>query len=250
MKYTNNHGLPEVFMRAVLNDAYDNEGSDFTPSSLSMTTSRAWALMRLKPDEVTEDVANRVDSFIGQAIHKSAERAARPGDLCEKRMSMGVDYKGKTYKVSAQIDLFEVDSGALYDWKSSKAYGVSKKAGSGKKPEYEAQLNIQAELLRRAGHKVTSLHNIYVVKDWSDQKAGQADHPLIPVVIVDYPLWSSEKVFEYILGKMASHLSALDSLPKCTAAETWGGRRCARWCSAASVCQQYQEACKTGLIDG
>ncbi len=247
-KLTNIYNLPDPFIRAVLNDPYDNQGSDFTPSSLSMP-SRAYALAKLRPDDMETDISSCVDSFIGHAVHTSAELAARPDiDLCEKRFFAEFLYHERSYKISAQIDLYESDTKTLYDWKTAKAYAVSKKAKGGQKPDWIAQANIGAELLRRAGYEVNRLVNIVLVKDWNDLKKDGDDHPPCPVVAVEFPIWPQAKVIGYILTKMEAHLKALVELPKCPSSETWGGRRCARWCDASKICDQYQSALKTGIL--
>lgn len=245
MKYTNKHGLPEVFVRAVVNDPYDKGESDFSATGLAEPP-RASALKERFKNTLEVDVSSRVASIIGQGTHSIAERAARPGlDICEERLFAKFKVDGIEYVVSAQLDLFEIDSGRLFDWKTTKAYAFSKKAGGGNKIEWIQQLSVGAELLRRNGHTPKSLHIIALLKDW---KKDDPSHPETEVVAVDLVMWESKKVVSYVEDRIRAHVAARADLPKCTSQETWGGRKCSQWCDANAVCEQYQQSKKTGLI--
>lgn len=248
MKLTNKHGLPEVFVRAVANDPYDSGGSDFTATSLA-EPARASALKLQFKDGIEVDVSSRVASIIGQGTHSIAERAARPGiDLCEERIFASFEVDGVKYRVSCQLDLYETDSCDLYDWKTTKAYAFSKKSGGGKKPEWIQQLNVCAEILRRNQHTPKTLNIIALLKDWNKREVGSGSHPESEVVAVSLPVWSSEDVNTYVIGRIRAHIAARKELPQCTSAEHWGMRRCDQWCDASSVCKQYQDSLKTGLF--
>lgn len=248
MKYTNKYGLPEAFVRSVLNDPYDRGASDFSATGLA-NPPRATALIEKYFDQVEVDVSSRVAAIIGQGSHSIAERAARKDiDLCEKRLFAKFAVDGKEYTVSAQLDLYETDNQVLYDWKTTKAYAFSKKAGSGKKPEWIEQLNIGAELLRRNGHSPQKLVIIAMLKDWSKREAGSAGMPESEVLSVELPLWTPAEVNSHIEKKIRAHVAARHTLPTCGPKEHWGGNRCGQWCDASSVCEQYKESLKTGLI--
>src|SRR5438270_167914 len=116
MKYTNKYDLPEAFVRAVINDPYDNGGADFSATGLAQP-SRAYALLKQFAGKAEVDVSSRVAAIIGQGSHSVAERAARPGiDLCEERIFAEFVVDATRYKVSAALDLYETDTGTSYDW--------------------------------------------------------------------------------------------------------------------------------------
>ncbi len=249
MKLTNKYNLPAVFLRAAENDQYDKGHSNFSATGLA-EPARASALKLTYADSLEVDCSTKVAAIIGQGTHSTAERAARPGiDLCEERVYADFTIDGALYVISAQLDLYETDTEALYDWKTTKAYAFSKKAGSGKKPEWIAQLNVGAEILRRNGHSPKSLSIIALLKDFNKRDAGINGYPNAEVVAVDLPMWTSEKTTEYIEGRVRAHVLARVSLPKCTGAETWGGRKCSDWCEANSVCSQFKESLKTGVME-
>lgn len=246
MKYTNKYNAPAPFVRAVENDPYDNGGADFTASQISgWETPRCYALLRLFKDQITVDVCSRTATMIGNGVHSLAERAARPGiDLCEVRYFADFVVDGKTYVVSAKIDLYEQDTGILWDWKTAKSGGFAK--GRGKKPDYKAQLNIAREIMMRQPTPIEprELKIIGILKDWADYISD----PPAPVIAVDLPVWPREETVAFIEKQIRARVAALKDLPECTTGETLGGKKCGTYnCEANSVCTQYQEMLKTGL---
>lgn len=249
MKITNRFNLPNVFVRAVENDPYDKGESDFSATGLSEPP-RASALKIQFEGKLEVDASSRVAAIIGQGAHTIAERAARPNlDICEKRFFAPFNVDGAEFVISAQIDLFEKDTGALFDWKSTKAFAFSKKAGGGQKPEWITQMNIGAEIMNRNGIEVKSLHIIALLKDWEERKAMSGDHPKTEVVAVDLPLWEMANTVRYIEDRIRAHVTARAVLPLCTSSENWQGRKCGKWCDVSSVCEQYQQSLKTGVME-
>lgn len=249
MKIVNKHKLPEVFIRAVLNDPYSKGQSDFSATSLE-TPPRALALIETFKDTLEIDASTKVASLIGQGTHKIAERAARPGlDVCEQRYFATFVVDTVVYTISAQIDLYEIDTARLYDWKTTKAFAFSKKAGSGKKPEWIAQMNIGAEIMRRNDIYPKSLAIIALLKDWNKREIVSPGYPQTEVMAVELPMWSRDEVSKYIEDKIRAHVKAKLILPLCSSKDTWGGNRCkGGWCDAAQVCSQYLESKRTGII--
>ncbi len=248
MKYVNKYGAPDAFARAVQNDLYSKGESDFSATGLEQPP-RATVLIEQHKDTIEVDVITRVAIIIGQGSHSILERAARPGiDIIEKRYFAKIEVDGVTYTVSAQIDLFETDTKTLYDWKTTKAYAFHKKSGAGKKPEWISQMNIGKWIVEQNGLTVESIQIIALLKDWNKREAGTPGYPPSEAMSVELPIWPASGTEEYIRTKIRAHVAARKELPLCTSKESWGGNRCAQWCDAASVCSQYQDSLKTGLM--
>lgn len=249
MKITNKHNLPDAFYRAVVNDPYSREGSDFSATSLAQPP-RAAALIEAHADTLEVDCSTKVAVTIGKGAHAILECAARPGiDIIEKRFFADFIVDGVTYVVSAQIDIYESDTKVLYDWKTCKAGAFTKKNGSGRKPEWAQQMNVAAEIMRRQPEKfeIDKLVIVGLFKDWYQFKAEEdKDYPQTEVMASEQKMWPREKVVEYIETRIRLHVAARKELPQCT--EHWGGGRCKQYCDAASVCEQYQQSKKTGRM--
>lgn len=244
VKIVNKSGAPDCFFRAVAADPYSRGASDFSATSL-LQPARAFVLLENNTVEV--DVSTRVATTLGQGTHSTLERAKRKGDIIETRYFSNFIVDQKSYIVSAQVDLYEGDTKSLYDWKTTKAYAFSTKAGS--KYEWEVQLNIGAYLMDKMGIKVENLYIIGLLKDWDLRKSQtEKGYPESPVVQKKIKLWTADAVVQYVEERIRDIVSARASLPKCSSKETWGGNRCSQWCDAKSVCEQYKETILTGLI--
>ena len=240
MKITNKAKCPEPFYRAILNDSYNNGGSDFTATSLA-NPPRATALFKAFSEEIEIEAHTRTQSLIGQSVHFLAERAARKGvDIVEKRYFAYFNVDDTNYVVSGQIDLFEPDTGILYDWKSTKTYAFHQRTGGGQKPEYIQQMNVCLHLMRMNGLDAKSLRIIALLKDWDEKKAqADAGYPQIEVFEVDIPIWPTMKTISYIEERIRLHVKARHFLPNCSKEDTWNGRRCERWCDSSTKCEPY-----------
>lgn len=252
MKLINRYGLPDAFFRAVKADPYSRGLSDYSATSLA-NPPRAAVLIEAFKDTLEIDISTRVAATLGQGTHSILERAQRPGiDIVERRYYANFNVDDKDYIVSAQIDIYEGDTGCLQDWKTTKAFAFHKRSGNGKKPEWIWQMNVAVEIMRRQEVEINvkSLKVIGLLKDWERRKAKEEPgYPPFEIMTVELPLWESEETVAYINERIRLHEAAKVKLPKCTSTETWGGNRCAQWCDAASVCEQYKQTKSTGIIE-
>lgn len=249
MKYINPQGLDDAFFRVVVNDPYTKGEADFSATQLA-NPARAIILLERHKDVIEIDVASKVAATLGQGAHTLLERAKRPGiDFIETRYYYRLRLDQHDYVIGAQIDLYETDTACLKDWKTTKAFAFSKKAGAGKKPEWIAQMSIQAFLMEEHGWEVKETKILSLLKDWDENKAKiDPSYPQLEFMSVSLPRWSKEQTLGYIITKVTAILAGRENLPRCTPAETWGGRRCAKWCDVAQVCDQYKQAKQTGII--
>lgn len=241
---TNHFDLPEALVRAIANDPYTKGDSDYSITQL-INPPRIEALKEIHKDELEEDASNRIWSFLGQVSHVIAERSARPNiDIVEKRYFAEIEGK----KISGQIDLYETDTQTLFDFKVTKAWAFSKKGGSGQKPEWIHQMNMQAHLMELNGLHPKTLQIVGILRDFDEKQAGKNGYPIASIVKAEMPLWPSQGSYLFIVKRITAHEQAKKDLPLCTKTDTWEGRRCDRWCPVNKFCIQYKEAKKTGVF--
>jgi hypothetical protein len=249
-KYTNKHNLPDSFYRVIQNDTYSKGNSDFSATGLQ-TPPRAFVLFERHKDELEIDISTRVAATLGQGTHSILERAARPGDVYEKRFFAPITVNDNLFTISAQIDLWEHDTKVLSDWKTTKVYTFHKgnRSGGKAKPEWVQQLNVGAYLMRLAGYEVKALQIIGILKDWDlATSKKEVGYPPIDIVSLDVEMWPDEKTRLWIEYRIYAFLEARIDLPECGPVDHWNGNRCSRYCDVNQVCEQYQKARRTGRI--
>ncbi len=211
MKITNRKNLPQIIVDAVQNDPYDAGDSDFTASELIKPAYQA-NLQRLHRDEIVDDVADRLWSLYGHAVHYVIEQAAGKDDEAETRYYDTIN----GYRVSAQIDHRYIIDGSLTDWKLTSAYKI-KKALEGDFDDWEQQLNIQAYLLRQNGMDVPSLHIGALCRDWSPYKHKTEPGYPDQIEYIEIPLWPADEQLSFIESRIDAHLEA----KPCSQQERW-----------------------------
>ncbi len=212
MKYTNRKNLPQIIADAVMNDPYTSGGSDYTASKLIKPAYQV-KLQGEHEHEITEDVADRLWSLYGHAVHYIVERGAQDDrDDAETRYYADVS----DYKVSAQIDHRYIMNGDLTDWKLTAAYKIQK-ALKEDDADWTAQLNIQAYLLQRNGIAVNDLYIGALCRDWRKfdylTKEGYPDQ----IEYIKIPKWSFSDQHQYIVGR----IEAMQEAAPCTREERW-----------------------------
>lgn len=216
MKIKNKKNLPAVIIRALEADQYDGPKWSEWPKVISGTTligpARIAALKRMFDPEIEQDASDMVYALQGRAMHSILESGAAPGGLYEFRMER--DYFGTL--ISAKLDQWE--DGVLRDYKWTE---------SRPKPEWEQQLNVEVELLNHMNVKVDRIEVVAFRRGW--------------IEVVPMKLWTPEVRDAYVMERIAKHLDADFNLPKCTDDETWGTRRCQKYCLVSRFCTQWLE---------
>lgn len=210
MRLTNRLNLPAPIVAAVRNDRYDSGGADISITTL-LQPPRKVVLERQHSNELEEDVMDRIWSLVGQVMHGILERASPSGET-EKRYFM----KMRDWKVSGQID--RIEDGILQDYKFVTVYKVR----DGVDPDYEAQMNCYAELLRRNGIEVRRLELVAILRDWSKMEARrEPTYPQQQVLIQNVRLWTSAECTKFLEDRVDAHQAARLLLPECTPEERW-----------------------------
>lgn len=214
MNLTNRNNFPEALVRAIANDNYTKGDADFSVTEL-LQPPRIRALKKAHGHEIVEDVEDRLWSLYGQIVHSILERA-NEADMVEKRFFAPFGH----HVVSGQVDSLVLKDGILTDWKFSTAWAF--KSNQPPKPEWVAQLNMQAELLRRNGQEVKQLQIVGLIRDWQIRDArSNPDYPQAQVVTQAIPMWTSEKVETFVQLRISMHLAAEENLPECSEEDRW-----------------------------
>jgi len=253
MKVTNIFGVHRVWEDALLGDDYDGPAIDTVNRTISVTTLIApvqiTILQRRFASELTEDVSDAAFKIIGTAVHSLNDLARRrnPGNfLVEERFFSSYMVAGLKWDVTGKVDEYAKEERTITDFKVTGTYSVMGEP----KPEWEAQLNVLADIMEKAGHPVRKVQIAAFLRDWMVSKASTPRYPRHPLPTLSYPLWTSGRRQEYIIERLsaiAPHwLPAIEPppLPECTEEEMWSGRRCAGYCPVVNFCEQGQAAKK------
>ncbi|HEX8556717.1 MAG TPA: PD-(D/E)XK nuclease family protein [Pyrinomonadaceae bacterium] len=178
------------------------------PPQIRLLTLNHWG-------ELEEDASDRIWSTMGRLMHQLLESHARiEGHRAEGFRETEVG----GVRVTGVFDLHD-DAGTLTDYKFVSVWTTA----DGLKPEWVAQLNVYAELLRRSGATVRRLQVAAIYRDWSKGKAlGGGGYPPAQVQILPAPLWESERASAYMAERVRLHLAAqAGEAVECTPAERW-----------------------------
>ncbi len=213
MIITNRLGLPSSIVKAVQNDRYSRGDAHISVTRL-IGPARKRALELAHADELTEDVAERIWALMGQIAHGILERADDTA-WCEERLF--IERHG--WRISGAFDRYLLESdGRLQDYKLTSTYAIK----DGGKPEWEAQENIYALMLREHGYTVQHLEVVAILRDWQKAKSKHTqDYPQVPALVIPVEMWSPERTEAYIKDRLIAHGRAQHELPECSPDERW-----------------------------
>jgi len=218
MIITNTTKLPDIIEDWANDDQYRRGTADFTVTEL-LKPPRVLALERANKDNIQRDITDLAWRLSGQAKHVIFQRVAelKPERyIAEKRITMAV--AGVT--VSGQLDLYDILSKTLYDYKETKVW----KEILGDTDDWTAQSNMNAFLIRMCRNlEVHHLANIVLFKDWTIRASQQnKDYPKFPIKALPLKLWDQAKTLQYMQDRIDLHLStSTGNLPLCTPKERW-----------------------------
>lgn len=224
MRITNKYNLPAPLVKAV---SLTHHKSDDDPNSIRVSQVimpvQIRALLKRHEDEIEEDAADRIFSLLGTLLHDNLEQNAKDLLNCTTEEALSTEILG--WKVTGHYDLAEaeltLEGETLTDWKLTSIYAMKDKD---LKPEWDAQVNIYAELIRLAGKTVSKAQIVAIGRDWSKRRAErESDYPQRQVIIKPVALWSSETVHTFLETRVALHQKAdRENLwPACTPDERW-----------------------------
>ncbi|MBF0503293.1 MAG: hypothetical protein HQM09_24440 [Candidatus Riflebacteria bacterium] len=213
MKITNRLGLPQALVDAVSNDPYSDGGKCDISVTRLISPPRKVVLEKLHAKEITEDVSDKLFCLLGQAVHVILERAEVEA-ITEGRLSI----VRQGWVISGQFDKLSLTDGVLTDYKVTSTYA----AKDGGRFEYECQLNVLCGIIREHGYQVKKLEVVAILRDWSKNIAARGgDYPRAQAMKIEIPMWSEERVEEFIDERIRLHQAARVKLPECSHQERW-----------------------------
>jgi hypothetical protein len=213
MQITNLTNLPGPLVSAVVGQREPQPGHISVTELISPPQMRA--LMLKHWHELTEDAADRIWATLGQLMHKLLEEHGRESaeHLAEHTLSCEVE----GVKVTGTFDLYHKD-GLLIDYKFVSVWTTIE----GVKKEWEQQLNLYAELLRRHGYPVKRLQLVAIYRDWPKMRAQDASYPQSQAHIFEVPLWPEEQAAHFLSERVRLHKLAEEGVfIECSAEERW-----------------------------
>jgi hypothetical protein len=216
MQITNLTKLPEPLVSAVSRKREPRPGQISVTELISPPQMRALTLKHWA--ELTEDASDRIWATMGQLMHKLLEEHGRESEehLIEHTLSSEVG--GLT--VTGTFDLYRRD-GVLTDYKFVSVWTTV----DGVKREWEQQLNLYAELLRRHQYPVKRLQLVAIYRDWSKMRAQDSSYPQSQVCVFEVPLWPEGEAAEFLEERVRLHRLAEEGvLIDCSAEERWERR--------------------------
>lgn len=212
---TNKLRLPEPIVRAVANDSYTKGDADISVTELLLPPQ----LRRLRlehADKIEEDVADRIWSLIGQAVHTIIERASEglPDVLSEEVLYS--EYLG--WKIKAGYDSVTISNAELNDFKVTTAWKIVDEKVP---PEWVAQTNIYRRILEKEkGLVINSIAVLAILRDWSKLEAARnPNYPQVQVVRLDIPLWTAEQTDDFIRDRLRLHQAHIPE--PCSESDIW-----------------------------
>lgn len=219
MKITNQNNLPAPLVRAVSRHPREEAANRISVTEL-IQPPQIRALSKRHDSELSEDASDRIWSLLGTLLHQALEQNAQglKNLISEGELATVVF----DWTVVGHYDLSEMllEGELLTDYKLTSVWAVRE----GVKKEWEAQLNLYAELLRRSARPVTALQLVAIGRDWSLHKARfDSQYPQQQVQIFPVRLWSHEEATEYLENRVRLHQYAAwyEKWPECSEEERW-----------------------------
>ena len=220
-------GKPSVFLDTILAEETKDhlEGIDYSVTTLLSSPREVQLLKRHKSELPERSVNNRLATFIGNAIHNAIEDSVRNADnfLVEYRMEFEEEVNGRKVKIAGTCDMYDKVNKRLLDHKTTTTFMYT----AGLKPEWVAQLNTYAYLLRRQGFEVETLTVHCIYKDWrpSAGRYKEGEYPESPIMEFNFKPWPDDVAKEFYERKLKEHVDAEpikdDALPECDETHTW-----------------------------
>ena len=217
MNLTNQHGLPDMLVRAIESNWYSGEGEKrFASVTQLLKPTKQLILEKRHAKALKQDASDMIWSLLGSAVHKVIEAAEDVNSLSEERLRVEID--GAV--ITGGVDFYE--DGVISDFKFT---GVWNHGRASRIAEWEKQLNMYAYLYRQNGFPVKKLQVVAIFRDWNRARCEKdADYPE-QVETIDIAMWNDDQTRAFIASRIEDIRQAMqfpdDFIPPCTAAERW-----------------------------
>ncbi len=217
MKLTNNRHVPDALYGRMLEGVYEPD-----PKRVGATTLIDAPMKRhLKLehwDDLVEDASDRLWALLGNAFHAYLEGHEK---VCLKLYLE--THRGavteERFEYKHPLGLLLVAYPDLYRDETVRDYKVTSTWAYIYKKDFAPQINVNAELIERAGLTVKKGVIDMFMRDFQTAKAGIGDYPQSPFQSIKVPIWDKATRNAFIDKRMAMHTS--DNVPLCSAEEMW-----------------------------
>lgn len=221
MKLTNNYNLPQPLVDAMSINKPRVMG-DIAVTRL-IDSPQIRALRKKHWDEIEEDAADRVWALFGSSVHAIIEKTKEANaERYEIEQTVAANYNGMD--VYGTYDLYDKESKILYDFKVTSVWSI---IYENDKKEWQAQLNVLAQLLRDNGIEVEEARIVVIMRDWKESEyvrsgGATSNYPEKQVKEISMPLYSESAVKKYIDERVELHRKAEGGdVPECSDKERW-----------------------------
>lgn len=206
MRITNNLGLPAPLVKAVTRPPRPSVPNRIGVTELTQPP-QLRALVKCYENELSEDASDRLWALLGTLLHDVllAHAEGLENTIAEQKLEVEID----GWTVVGKYDLSEiiVEGELLTDWKLTSIYSL--KLDEPVKPEWEAQINCYAYLLREHGRTVSRAQIVAIGRDWNKSRASrESSYPQKAITVKPVTLWPHETTLEYIKRRVALHREA------------------------------------------
>lgn len=221
MLWTNKYNLPAQLAKQIIQDAerdaYENLDRPMGIPEVRVTELQqppyVRYLKRTFADKITQDVADAMPLWLGSRIHEALRGQDGPDVVYEYQISYDFNIDGHPIRVLGTVDEFWPQKRLIIDNKTA----FVQDRQSAIKPDYVAQLNIYAYLLRLHESKQPfELQIRYIYKDWAKARTAyqtDTDYPKAMVETRVCPVWPKAQVEQYLYQRLSRFI--VDKPPIC-----------------------------------
>lgn len=258
MKLTNRFNLPRPLVDA-MSISKPRVMGDIAVTRL-IDAPQIRILRRKHWEEIEEDAIDRVWALFGSAVHSVVEKAKEADDeRYEIEQTIASHYNGMdTY---GTYDLYDKEEKILYDFKVTSVWSI---IYDSEKKEWQAQLNVLAQLLRDNGFEVKEAKIVAILKDWKENEyirggGAKSNYPEKQIKQLPITLYSEDAVKKYIDERVELHTRAeAGDVPECSEKERWSRetkyavttplkKKALRVLSSEEEAKEYIESNKTNI---